>query len=100
MPHCWRSWRGSPPIDRNGGIETSIPTSIEDPTYVIDGIVHYAVDHTPALFYKTFSAENSKIVAPYINDLVCENKNEILKNATVIYNGKIIDKQIIEHQNR
>ena len=86
--------------DRNGGIETSIPTSIEDPTYVIDGIVHYAVDHTPALFYKTFSAENSKIVAPYINDLVCENKNEILKIATVIYNGKIIDKQIIEHQNR
>jgi N5-(carboxyethyl)ornithine synthase len=86
--------------DKNGGIETSIPTSIEDPIYVVDGIVHYAVDHTPALFYKTFSAENSKIVAPYINDLICKNENNILKSATIIDSGNIIDKKIIEHQNR
>ena len=26
--------------DRNGGIETSIPTSIKHPTYIVDGIVH------------------------------------------------------------
>lgn len=41
--------------DRNGGIETCIPTSMDNPTYEVDGIVHYAVDHTPSIFYKTIS---------------------------------------------
>lgn len=29
--------------------ETSIPTTIEKPTYTVDGVLHYVVDHTPAL---------------------------------------------------
>ena len=33
--------------DRNGGIETSIPTTIENPSYIVDGLRHYVVDHTP-----------------------------------------------------
>ena len=56
--------------DRHGGIETSIPTTIEKPTYIVDDILHYAVDHTPALFYKTFSYDNSKTIYPYIEELI------------------------------
>lgn len=52
--------------DRNGGIETSVPTTIEEPTYVVDGVLHYVVDHTPSLFYKTFTYDNSKIICPYL----------------------------------
>ena len=52
--------------DRNGGVETCIPTSIENPTYYVDGILHYAVDHTPSFFYKTFSRNNSKVIVDYI----------------------------------
>ena len=29
-------------------IETSHPTTIDDPVYVVDGVIHYAVDNTPA----------------------------------------------------
>ena len=29
--------------DRNGGIETSIPTAINNPTYVVDGIMHILI---------------------------------------------------------
>lgn len=32
--------------DRNGAVETSIPTSMDQPTYEVDAIVHYVVDHT------------------------------------------------------
>lgn len=53
--------------DIHGAIETSVPTTIENPTYIVDGVVHYVVDHTPSIFYKTFSYDNSKIIAPYIN---------------------------------
>ena len=48
--------------DRNGGIETSILTTIEEPTYVVEGILHYVIDHTLALFYKTFTWNNSIII--------------------------------------
>ena len=36
--------------DRNGGVESCIPTTIEKPIYLENGILHYAVDHTPSLF--------------------------------------------------
>ena len=87
--------------DRNGGIETCIPTTIDNPTYVIDGITHYAVDHTPSLFYKTISESLSEIMIMYIDDLIEGNlNNDILNKSLIIDHGKIIDQRIISFQNR
>lgn len=86
--------------DRNGGIETSIPTSIENPTYFVDGVLHYVVDHTPALFYKTFSINNSKIIYPYLDVLASYTPDAVLKKALIIDNGVIVDQEIIAFQNR
>ena len=87
--------------DRNGGIETCIPTTIDNPTYVIDGFTHYAVDHTPSLFYKTISESLSEIMIMYIDDLIEGNmNNDVLNNSLIIDHGKIIDQRIILFQNR
>jgi len=87
--------------DRNGGIETCIPTTIDNPIYVIDGITHYAVDHTPSLFYKTISESLSEIMIMYIDDLIEGNmNNDVLNNSLIIDHGKIIDQRIILFQNR
>ena len=86
--------------DRNGGIETSIPTTIQDPTYLVDGVMHYVVDHTPALFYKTFSWDNSKTVWEYLEQLITENIGSVLADAKIMDCGKITDPEIITHQNR
>lgn len=86
--------------DRNGGIETSVPTTIENPTYVVDGVTHYVVDHTPSLFYKSTSEAISEQVCSFLDDIISEQRNIILDNATIIANGKIIDKRIIAFQNR
>lgn len=86
--------------DRNGGIETSIPTTIDKPTYMIDGVLHYVVDHTPTLFYKTFTYNNSSAIAPYINMLVQDDLDEVLKDALIVRDGEIIDSQIILFQER
>lgn len=86
--------------DRSGGIETCIPTSIEEPTYIVDGVVHYAVDHTPSLFYKTFSYNNSKIICQYINELMCGKVGEVLNDSLIIKNGKILDQAINRFQGR
>lgn len=82
--------------DRNGGIESSIPTTIENPTYFEEGILHYVVDHTPSLFYKTASKDISKVNAVYINQLCSENIGSVLQNAMCVKNGNIIDKRILE----
>lgn len=86
--------------DKNGGIETSIPTTFENPTYLVDGVMHYAVDHTPSLFYKTFTENNSATVAPYIDMLVNETPDEVLCGALIIRNGIIIDERIKKFQGR
>jgi len=86
--------------DRNGGIETSIPTTIENPTYIVDGIMHYVVDHTPSLFYKTVSADLSSVLPGFLNQLIDGSVGDVLKAAKIIDNGEIIDQRINLFQNR
>lgn len=86
--------------DKSGGIETSIPTTIERPTYIIDNIVHYAVDHTPTLFYKTVSYSLSKVVISFLDDMIEGKKNAILEKALIVKEGIIIDPRITKFQGR
>ena len=86
--------------DPNGGIETCKGTTIEDPVYVIDGITHYAVDHTPALFYKTVSESLSAETVKYLDQLIEDKPGEVLKECCIIKDGVILDRRIIAFQNR
>lgn len=82
------------------GIETSHSTSIEEPTFVLDGILHYAVDHTPALLYKTATESISAALRPFLDDLIEGNPNPILGEATIIKDGRILDDRITRFQQR
>lgn len=86
--------------DRHGGIETSIPSTIKKPTYIVDDIFHYTVDHTPALFYKTFSYDNSKTIYPYIEQLITNKHSDVLESCLIIKDGIIVDNEILKYQNR
>ncbi len=86
--------------DKNGAIETSVPTSLSNPVYSVDGVMHYVVDHTPALFYKTASKAISKEVSRYIDALIESREVPKLTKAKIIENGKIIDNDINIFQNR
>ena len=85
--------------DKHGGIETSIPTTIDNPVYIVDGIIHYVVDHTPALYHKTFTTNNSGIIYPYIEELIEDNYTDVLKEAMIIQKGVIVDSEILIYQN-
>lgn len=86
--------------DTNGGIETSHSTTIDDPTYEVDGIMHYVVDHTPALFYKTVSESLSAEVVKYLDQLIEDRPGEVLVTCRSIHEGKILDQRIIDFQKR
>lgn len=81
-------------------IESSHATTIEDPVYYVDEVLHYAVDHTATLLWKTATESISKEVKNYIDDLVEEKENDILENATIIRNGEILDDKIVKFQKR
>lgn len=88
--------------DRNGGIETSIPTTIEHPTYIVDGVTHYVVDHTPSLFWKTTTESLSKEFVKYIDVLIegVAEENQVLNKCHNFELGEILDQRIIDFQNR
>jgi N5-(carboxyethyl)ornithine synthase len=82
------------------GVESSHSTTIENPVYVVDGIIHYAVDHTPAIFFKSATESISSVVSRFVDDIVEEHTNPVLEQATIIKGGTIIDERIIRFQKR
>jgi N5-(carboxyethyl)ornithine synthase len=86
--------------DEGMGIESSHPTALDDPVYVVDGVLHYAVDHTPTLFYREATRAISQVVADYVDQLVEGTHGECLRRATAIQDGVIQDERIIRFQGR
>lgn len=78
-------------------IETSHPTTIEDPVYTVDNVIHYAVDNTPAMYPITVTKVLSEGISRYI-DLLLESEidqyPDNLKKAIVIKNGFVVDERI------
>lgn len=84
-------------------IETSHPTTIDDPIYIVDGVIHYAVDNTPAMYPITVTKVLSEGIFKYIDILISKDYSEYpsnLKDATQIINGNIVDERIKEFRTR
>ncbi len=86
--------------DKAGAIESSTPTTLDDPIYYYEDILHYVVDHTPTIMYKSASKAIGEEVVKHLDNLICNNKNKILEKALIINNGEIVDEKIVNFQNR
>lgn len=75
-------------------IETSYPTTIDNPVYTVDGVIHYTVDNTPAMFPKTVSKVLSNNFAEYYDELVTGEYSSEIVNALALKQGDIIDEEI------
>jgi alanine dehydrogenase len=56
-------------IDQGGCFETSHPTTHADPTYVVDGVVHYCVANMPGAAPLTSTYALNAVTAPYVMTL-------------------------------
>lgn len=65
-------------IDQGGCFETSRETTHHEPTYVVDGIVHYAVGNIPGSVPHTSSRALSNATLPYVHALAGGMANAIL----------------------
>ncbi len=53
-------------IDQGGCIETARPTTYSDPTYLVDGVVHYCVTNIPAAVPHTSTLALTNATFPYV----------------------------------
>jgi alanine dehydrogenase len=56
-------------IDQGGCFETSRPTTHAEPTYVIDGVVHYCVANIPGAVPRTATFALTNATKPYVEQL-------------------------------
>lgn len=89
-------------VDQGGCIETCTPTTHENPTFIIDGIVHYCVANMPGAVPYTSTLALTNATLPYAIQLANKgwrkacSENEELKKGLNIANGKIIYQGVAE----
>ena len=66
-------------IDQGGCCETSRPTTHSDPTYVVDGIVHYCVANMPGAVARTSTFALNHATLPFTLALADKGWREALK---------------------
>lgn len=52
-------------VDQGGCIETARPTTHEDPTYIVDGVIHYCVANMPGAVPRTSTLALTNATFPY-----------------------------------
>jgi len=91
-------------IDQGGCFETSRPTTHLDPTFVVDGIVHYCVANMPGAVPLTSSAALNNATLPFGLALADRGLAAIaadphLRNGLNVHAGRITHKAVAESLN-
>src|SRR5258708_13099123 len=60
---------GAIAIDQGGCFETSHPTTHAEPTYVLDGVIHYCVTNMPGAVPRTSTFALPNATVPYVRAL-------------------------------
>ncbi len=89
-------------VDQGGCIETCRPTTHEDPTYIIDDVVHYCVANMPGAVPYTSTLALTNATLPYAIRLATQgwkkacNENVDLKKGLNVINGKVVYKAVAD----
>ena len=89
-------------VDQGGCMETTKPTTHENPTYIIDDIVHYCVANMPGAVPYTSTLALTHVTLPYILNLAnhgwekaCDSDKSLAKGLNIV-KGDVVYKEIIE----
>jgi alanine dehydrogenase len=74
-------------IDQGGCFETSRPTTHEDPTYVIDEVVHYCVANMPGAVPRTSTFALNNATLPLVLTLAARGAREAMRADPDLMNG-------------
>ena len=89
-------------IDQGGCVETIKPTSHSNPTYLVDGVVHYGVTNMPGAVPRTSTYALSNTTLPYALKLANMGLEEAVKSDTTLapgvntYKGEVTYKAVAD----
>ena len=88
-------------VDQGGCIETIRPTNYDAPTYVHDGVIHFAVANMPGAVPRTASQALSTVLTPYVVRLANAgikglNDDPVLARAVNVAGGRIVHPRVAE----
>ncbi|MEO8670868.1 MAG: alanine dehydrogenase [Tahibacter sp.] len=80
-------------IDQGGCFETAKPTTWADPTYLVDGVTHFAVTNMPGAVPQTSSQAISAAILPYVQRMAAGpqwREYEPLRRGINVDGGQIV----------
>ena len=82
-------------VDQGGCIETTHPTTHENPVYVVDGVIHYAVANMPGGVPRTSTLALTNATFPYLLQLANKGWKQALRDNGALLGGlNIAENQI------
>jgi alanine dehydrogenase len=74
-------------VDQGGCIETTHPTTHSDPTYEVDGVVHYCVANMPGAVPRTSTFALTNVTFPYLLRIARKGLRQALKEDPALVSG-------------
>lgn len=74
-------------VDQGGCVETTRPTTHSDPTYIIDGVLHYGVANMPGAVPRTSSLALSNATLRYVLRVADQGLHEAMRGDPGLANG-------------
>lgn len=85
-------------VDQGGCIETTHPTTHENPTFIVDGVVHYGVANMPGGVPTTSTLALTNATLPYVLKLANKGYRLALKESSALLNGLNIINSKVTHR--
>jgi alanine dehydrogenase len=89
-------------IDQGGCAETSRPTTHSEPTYIVDGVVHYCVTNMPGAVARTSTFALSNATIPFVLALADKgwrralSEDPHLRSGLNVHDGRVTHKAVAE----
>lgn len=79
-------------VDQGGCIETTHPTTYQDPTYLWEGVIHFGVTNMPGAVPRTATQALSAAILPYVLQICAENwrQGPDLSSGINVQNGEVM----------
>ena len=74
-------------IDQGGCAETSRPTTHDDPTYVVDGVIHYCVANMPGAVPITSTRSLTNVTLPYVEAIADNGVADAIRRDPALARG-------------
>ena len=93
-------------IDQGGFADTSKPTTHDEPTYIVDDVVHYCVANMPGAVPRTSTFALTNATLPYALELADKGAEAALKDSATlagglnVYKGTLTCKEVADSQQR